>query len=107
MCAGTPQKLSDDTAAQTGSEKPAVSAPPRVIAPPTATVAARFASAGGIRAGDVNNFLRQLIMLLEAGTPILKSLKTLSERGDKAGVRALVADISQYVGDGQPAVAGL
>jgi len=40
--------------------------------------------------------------LLEAGTPILKSLKTLSKRGEKAAVRELVADIAQYVEAGNP-----
>lgn len=48
----------------------------------------------------VNDFLRQLIMLLEAGTPLLRSLNILSTRGEKASVRALVADIAQYVENG-------
>ncbi|HNT88447.1 MAG TPA: type II secretion system F family protein, partial [Candidatus Hydrogenedentes bacterium] len=42
------------------------------------------------------------ILLLEAGTPILKSLQTLSRRGERASVRALVADIAEYVEGGNP-----
>lgn len=62
-----------------------------------------FLSRGGsIRTADVTIFLRQLIMLLEAGTPILRSLKTLSLRGQRASVRALVADIAEYVEMGNP-----
>lgn len=57
---------------------------------------------GSARSSDVTNFLRQLIMLLEAGTPILKSLKTLSGRGARAAIRALVSDIAQFVEAGNP-----
>ncbi len=49
---------------------------------------------------DVNNFLRQLIMLMEAGTPILKSLKTCAQRNEKAAIRTLVADIAEHVESG-------
>ncbi len=52
---------------------------------------------GTVRHSDVTVFLRQLIMLLEAGTPILKSLKTLAQRGNNPALRAMVADIAQYV----------
>jgi type IV pilus assembly protein PilC len=55
---------------------------------------------GRVRQSDVTTFLRQFIMLLEAGTPILKALKTLSERGERASVRRLVADLAQYVENG-------
>jgi type IV pilus assembly protein PilC len=55
-----------------------------------------------VRAVDITIFLRQLIMLLEAGTPILKSLKTLARRGERPGLRALVADIAEYVEMGNP-----
>ena len=60
------------------------------------------ANRGGVRYSDITTFLRQLIMLLDAGTPILKSLQTLSTRGQRAGARALVADIAQYVEGGNP-----
>ncbi len=56
----------------------------------------------GVRESDIAAFLRQLIMLLDAGTPLLKSLKTLADRSDRAGVRALVSDIAQYVEMGNP-----
>lgn len=57
---------------------------------------------GGVRHSDVTIFLRQLILLLEAGTPILKSLQTLARRGERASVRALVGDIAEYVENGNP-----
>lgn len=57
---------------------------------------------GGVRSGDVTLFLRQLIMLLEAGTPLLKSLRALSQRGDRMALRALVGDIALYVEAGNP-----
>ncbi|MBI4559795.1 MAG: type II secretion system F family protein [Candidatus Hydrogenedentes bacterium] len=56
----------------------------------------------GVRSRDVTTFLRQLIMLVEAGTPILKALRTLAERGQRASIRHLVADIAQYVEAGNP-----
>lgn len=56
----------------------------------------------GVRYKDVNVFLRQLIMLLEAGTPILKSLQTLAHRSERAAVRAMVSDIAQFVEMGNP-----
>lgn len=57
---------------------------------------------GRVRNSDITAFLRQLIMLLESGTPILRSLQTLSNRGERAAARALVADIAQYVEIGNP-----
>lgn len=59
-------------------------------------------SSGGVRKSDITTFLRQLILLLEAGTPILKSLQTLARRGERASVRALVGDIAEYVENGNP-----
>ena len=56
----------------------------------------------GIRGRDITAFLRQLILLLEAGTPILKSLQTLSRRGERPAVRQLVSDICAYVEAGNP-----
>jgi type IV pilus assembly protein PilC len=51
---------------------------------------------------QVTDFLRQLIMLLRAGTPILRSLQTLSKRSSNRATRALIADITQYVEAGNP-----
>jgi len=56
----------------------------------------------GVRRTDITTFLRQLIMLVEAGTPLLRSLKTLSRRGQRASIRALVGDIAAYVEAGNP-----
>lgn len=57
---------------------------------------------GRARHSDVTSFLRQLIMLLEAGTPILRALKTLSGRGQSAATRGLIADIAAFVEAGNP-----
>lgn len=56
----------------------------------------------GVRSKDITSFLRQLIMLLEAGTPLLKSLKSLSQRGEHQGIRNMVAGIAEYVEAGNP-----
>ncbi|MBI2423789.1 MAG: type II secretion system F family protein [Candidatus Hydrogenedentes bacterium] len=64
--------------------------------------ASTAANRGGIRHSDVTNFLRQLIMMLQAGTPILRSLRTLSKRGERVAMRDLVTDITQYVEAGNP-----
>ncbi|MCC6143180.1 MAG: type II secretion system F family protein [Candidatus Hydrogenedentes bacterium] len=81
---------------------------PRVV-PVVESYPSRQAPSGGswlrsntVRSVDITIFVRQLIMLLEAGTPILKSLKTLARRGQRPGVRALVADIAEYVEMGNP-----
>tara|TARA_R110001592_G_scaffold47369_2_gene150215 strand:- start:12 stop:1529 length:1518 start_codon:yes stop_codon:yes gene_type:complete len=57
---------------------------------------------GSVRSRNVTDFLRQLIMLLKAGTPILRALQTLSKRSENAKTRALIADITQYVEAGNP-----
>ena len=51
-------------------------------------------SRGSIRNRDITVFLRQLIMMFEAGTPILKALKSLARRSENKGVRALVGGIA-------------
>lgn len=55
-----------------------------------------------LRNKDVTSFLRQLIMLLEAGTPMLKSLKSLEARGERPAVRQMVGNITNYVEAGNP-----
>lgn len=57
---------------------------------------------GRVPRKQVTLFMRQLIMLLEAGTPILRSLKTLSQRGRSAALRGLVTDIAEFVEQGNP-----
>ncbi len=61
-----------------------------------------FFSRSSVRRTDITAFLRQLIMLVEAGTPLLRSLKTLARRGQRAAIRALVGDIAAYVEAGNP-----
>ena len=56
----------------------------------------------GIRSKDISAFLRQLIMMLEAGTPILKSLKSLARRGERKAVRDMIGGIAEYVEAGNP-----
>ncbi len=53
-----------------------------------------------VRAKYINDFLRQLIMLLDAGTSLLKSLTILSERSEQRALRELVVDITRYVESG-------
>ena len=55
-----------------------------------------------VRGSEVTSFLRQFILLLEAGTPILKTLKTLAQRGKSEERRALVGEIADYVEAGNP-----
>ncbi len=55
-----------------------------------------------VRQMDITAFLNEFIMLTESGTPILKSLKTLSERSKRAGLRRIVTDIAQHVEAGNP-----
>jgi type IV pilus assembly protein PilC len=55
-----------------------------------------------VRSKDVTVFIRQLIMMLESGTPIVKALKSLSTRGTSKGIRNLVTGITDYVEAGNP-----
>ena len=98
----TTRKLSDEGIVDRAPSEQPAAAPPRVVALPASLGVPRFGSVGNIRSNDINNMLRQLIMLLEAGTPLLKAMKTLSERGEKASVRALISDMSQYIETGNP-----
>ncbi len=72
---------------------------PRASASPSPVAAL---SRGVVRRRDVTVLLRQLIMMLESGTPILKGLKTLAHRSEQKGVRQLVAGIAEYVEAGNP-----
>ena len=77
----------------------------RFAAVPSASVmreAVTTRTALRVRRRDVTAFLRQLIMMIEAGTPILKALKTLSTRGGRAGIRGMVAGMTEYVESGNP-----
>ncbi len=56
----------------------------------------------GIRYQEITDFLRQLIMLLESGTPLLKSLKTLAQRSQNEALRSMINDLAIYVEEGNP-----
>lgn len=56
----------------------------------------------GVRNRDVTAFLRQLIMMLEAGTPILRALNSLANRGERQAIRKLVKGIAEHVESGNP-----
>lgn len=59
-------------------------------------------SFGRLNVKRVNAFLRQLIMMLDAGMPILKALRSLETRGDDRGVRNMVRGIREHVESGNP-----
>lgn len=61
-----------------------------------------FMKRGTVRYQEITDFLRQLIMLLESGTPLLKSLKTLAQRGQSEAIRGLINDLALYVEEGNP-----
>lgn len=93
----TTATLAEHLGEETGATESVVSRATRDEARPVA------ASLGGsVRSSDVTVFLRQLIMLLEAGTPILRALKSLSTRGERMALRALVSDIAMFVEAGNP-----
>ena len=95
-----PRRTAKKKAATTAAKSSAVVEEVVPAKPSWLTGPGGFLSAGSIRHADITAFLRQLIMLLEAGTPIMKSLNTLAERSQRAGVRALVSDIARYVEGG-------
>jgi len=80
-------------------EQRAVQAPPAQAAP-----AAAFAvrSYGRIRSREITAFLRQLVMLVESGTPLTGGLRKLSERTSSRDLRELIADVRDYVEAGNP-----
>ena len=55
---------------------------------------------GRIRGKALTAFLNQLILLLESGTPLLRSLKTMALRGENAAIRAMVQDMAEHVENG-------
>jgi len=77
-------------ASLTGSSTDAQTAPARRL----------FHRSAYVRSADVTNFLRQYIMLLESGTPILRSLRSLASRAENLAVKGLINDIALYVEGG-------
>lgn len=87
-------EVSEDTnEANDGAVLPSISAVQEAITTRTTR---------SVRHRDITVFLRQLIMMLDAGTPILKALKSLSHRGEHRGIRNLVTGITEYVEAGNP-----
>ena len=62
---------------------------------------------GRLRPRDITAFLRQLLMLVDTGTPLVKGLRTLSERTANARLRRLIGDVCSYVETGNPLWQGL
>jgi len=81
---------------------PAKAQPRAVPSVSPASEAVGAPSRGTIRNKDITVFLRQMIMMFEAGTPILKALKSLARRSENKSVRALVGGIAEYVEAGNP-----
>jgi len=73
---------------------------PSVSASAGAHGAAGSSRVGRVRQRDATQFLRQLIMMLEAGTPLLRTLERLSDRASRSAPRALISDIAEYVESG-------
>lgn len=65
-----------------------------------ATIASR--TTRGVRNSDVTAFLRQLIMMVDAGMPILRALNSLGNRGERQAIRRLVKGIAEHVESGNP-----
>lgn len=77
-------------------EAPAAVIPSATVTPTVVT----STPAKGVRQKDITAFMGQFIMMLDAGTPILKALKSLSTRGETAGIRNLVRGITEHVESG-------
>ena len=82
-----------------GKKARAASAVPSVSAA-SDTILSR--AGGGVRNKEITAFLRQLVMMLEAGTPILKSLKSLAGRGERKTLRDMIRGITEFVEAGNP-----
>lgn len=58
-----------------------------------------------VKQSDITTFLRQFIMLIESGTPILKALNKLAERGESGesgALRKMIGEIASDVEAGSP-----
>ncbi len=60
----------------------------------------RFLGLRTVSDREINAFLNQLILMLDAGTPLLRALKTLSVRGKSRSMRFLVTQVADYVENG-------
>jgi type IV pilus assembly protein PilC len=107
----TAQKDAESTAAKTVDETADAETSGAKARPATRRVTAVRDTSGprgkgllgsSVRRRDITVFLRQLVMLLDAGTPLLKSLKTLSHRLENRAIRNMVQDIAEQVENGNP-----
>ena len=67
-----------------------------------AAVARQVPLYGRVRPREITAFLRQLVMLIESGTPLTAGLRKLSERTSSRDLRALIVDVRDYVEAGHP-----
>ncbi|MCD6287523.1 MAG: type II secretion system F family protein [Candidatus Hydrogenedentes bacterium] len=68
----------------------------------TANLESPLFPVGRIKTRDITAFLRQLLMLVESGTPLVKGLRTLSERTADSNLRTLISEVCSYVEAGNP-----
>lgn len=80
------------------SEQETIALESRVSMPPPGG----FMTMRRIRHEEITTLLRQLVMLLQSGTPLLRSLRSLAERGQNSSTRALIGDIADFVEAGNP-----
>jgi len=71
-------------------------------AEPAADLLAPAPYIGSIRPRIITAFLRQLLMLVDTGTPLVKGLRTLSERSANPRLRMLISDVCSHVEAGNP-----
>jgi len=57
---------------------------------------------GYVGSRSITAFLRQLLMLVDTGTPLVKGLRTLSERTANWRLRTLIGEVCNYVEAGNP-----
>lgn len=76
---------------------------PQAVAPQAVPAPARgVPTYGRVRSREMTAFLRQLVMLVESGTPLTGGLRKLSERTSSRDLRELIADVRDYVEAGNP-----
>ena len=76
---------------------------PQAVAPQAVPAPARgVPTYGRVRSREITAFLRQLVMLVESGTPLTGGLRKLSERTSSRDLRELIADVRDYVEAGNP-----
>lgn len=85
-----------------GEEQQQAAVPSSETVPGTGARGSMFAGSVSVREADIITFLRQLILLLESGTSLSRALKTLSERGSRPALRAMIGEMAASVEAGNP-----